>query len=101
MTMHDDIDLRARFQAMADDEAVAAPDLTFGHIDAWRTAMRIQKRRALGTGAVVGMAAAATFMLVTGLVLGASSGYASAAVIIKERGDTPLPPATGLAVLKN
>jgi hypothetical protein len=98
--MQDD-DLRARFKGIAADDAASAPDLTFGHIEAWRTAMRIQKRRALGTGAVVGMAAGTVLALTIGLVLGASTGYASAGEIVKERGDTPLPPGSGLAVLKN
>jgi hypothetical protein len=101
MTMHDDNDLQARFRALADEDLAAAPDLSFGHIDAWRTAMRVQRRRTLGAGMIVGMAAGAVFALTVGLVLGASTGYASASEIIKERGDTPLPPAPALAVLRN
>src|SRR5205823_390745 len=52
-------------------------------------------------GMVIGIAAGAVGTLTIGLVLGASTGYASAGEIIKERGDTPLPPTAGLAVLKN
>jgi hypothetical protein len=58
-------------------------------------------RRTWRLGTVVGLAGGAVFTLAVGLMLGASTGYASAAVIIKARGDTPLPPAPALAVLKN
>jgi hypothetical protein len=40
-------------------------------------------------------------MLVVGLVLGSSTGYASAAVIVRRRGDSPLPPQATLSVLKS
>jgi hypothetical protein len=99
--MHDDTDLRARFKSVAATDAAVAPDLTAGHIDAWRTALRIQRRRTFRTGAIVGMAAGAVFALAIGLVLGVSTGYASAEEIIKSRGDTPLPPGPPLAVLRN
>jgi hypothetical protein len=58
-------------------------------------------RRRVRIGTIVGLAAGGVFTLTLGLVLGASTGYASAEVIIRERGDTPLPSAPALAVLKN
>jgi hypothetical protein len=101
MTMHDDTDLRAKFKTIAAADAAVTPELTSGHIDAWRTALRIQRRRTFRTGAIVGMAAGVVFALAIGLVLGVSTGYASAEDIIKSRGDTPLPPAPTLAALRN
>lgn len=52
-------------------------------------------------GMMVGIAAGAVFTLTVGLLLGASTGYASAETIVRARGDQPLPPSTSLAVLKN
>jgi hypothetical protein len=58
-------------------------------------------RRTWRIGTIIGVAAGAVFTLTVGLVLGASTGYASAEEILKERGDTPLPSRPALAVLKN
>jgi hypothetical protein len=51
-------------------------------------------------GTVIGLAAGAVATLTIGLVLGTSTGYASAEVILKERGET-VSVRPGLAVLKN
>lgn len=99
--MENDDDLRARFQSLAAEDAAGAPELSFGHVSAWRTALRIQRRRTMGAGTVVGIAAGAVLALTLGLVLGASTGYASAEEIIRSRGDTPLPSPPALAVLRN
>jgi len=52
-------------------------------------------------GTIIGIAAGGVFTLSVGLVLGASTGYASAAEIIKDRGDSPLPPGAGIAALRS
>ncbi|HEX4683427.1 MAG TPA: hypothetical protein VH277_11995 [Gemmatimonadaceae bacterium] len=56
--------------------------------------------RAMHIGTIIGIAAGAVMMLTMGLVLGASTGYASAESIVRRRGDEPLPPAAVLAGLK-
>lgn len=58
-------------------------------------------RRTRRVAMVAGLAAGAVVMLTIGLVLGASTGYASAREIVNERGDTPLPPQPTLSVLRN
>jgi hypothetical protein len=105
--MHDnnndqyDDDLRARFRLLEAEAGAAAPELSAARINDWRSELLMQSRRSWRVGTVVGVAAGGVVMLTVGLVLGASTGYASAEVIIKERGDTPLPPAPAFAVLKN
>src|SRR5215471_2890818 len=72
---------------------------------AWRSEMQFDppsmSRRTRRVAVVTGIAAGAVVMLTLGMVLGATTGYASAGEIVKERGDTPLPPQPTLAVLKN
>lgn len=101
MTTHDDDDLRGRFRALSKHDRAAAPALTSGDINAWRSNLLLHSRRQWSAGMVAGLTAGAVGMLTLGLVLGASTGYASAEVIIKERGDTPLPAPPTLAVLRN
>ncbi|HEX4683425.1 MAG TPA: hypothetical protein VH277_11985 [Gemmatimonadaceae bacterium] len=96
---HDD-GLRARFHALAAEMEAAAPDVTATQIRAWRAAMRIERQRHWRAGALVGAAAAAVITLTVGLILGASTGYASAESIVRERGDVPLPAVAKLAGLR-
>jgi hypothetical protein len=74
-------------------------------VRAWRREVRFGApsipHRNWGVAKVAALAASAIAMLVTGLVLGASTGYASAGMIVKRRGGTPLPPQAPLAVLKS
>ena len=74
-------------------------------VRAWRRDVRFGApaipHRNWGVAKVAGLAASAIAMLVTGLVLGASTGYASAEIIVKWRGGTPLPPQPPLAVLRS
>lgn len=98
---NDDNDLRGRFHTLADAADKRTPDLTAAHINAWQSTVHLRRRQAVGVGMVIGMAAGAVITLTIGLVLGASTGYASAETIIRARGDTPLPPQPTLAVLKN
>src|ERR1043166_3539170 len=98
---HIDDDLRARFHARSAQAAGAAPELSAAQLNAWRATLLREQRRTWRVGTVVGVAAGAVLALTVGLVLGASTGYASASEIIKERGDTPLPPPPALAVLRN
>jgi hypothetical protein len=99
--MQNDHDLRDRFRALSTEEAESAPALSSAHLNAWRSTLLMRSRQTWRFGTVVGVAAGAVAMLTIGLVLGASTGYASAEEIVKERGDTPLPAAPPLAVLKN
>ena len=97
--MNDD-ELRERFHSLGRETELAAPELTSRDLRAWRSAIELQRRHVWSTGMIVGMAASAVVTLTIGLVLGASTGYASAEVILKERGE-PTPARPGLAVLKN
>jgi hypothetical protein len=101
MTMQNDDDLRERFRALSSAEETSAPRLSHADIDAWRSGFLLRPRRSWRAGTVAVFAAGAVVMLTIGLVLGASTGYASAEVIIKERGDTPLPNPPAFAVLRN
>jgi hypothetical protein len=60
-----------------------------------------EDKRRVRMASIIGIAAGAVMTLTIGLMLGASTGFASAGELVRERGDTPLPPARGLAVLKN
>jgi hypothetical protein len=95
-----DVEVRERFQSLGREAESAAPDLTTQDLRAWRSAIALQRRRTWSAGMVVGLAAGAVVTLTIGLVLGASTGYASAEVVLKEHGE-PSPARPGLAVLKN
>src|SRR6185436_15721604 len=60
---------------------------------------RTSRTRRLGM--VIGLAMGAVVTLTIGLVLGASTGYASAEVVRKEHGDTSSSPRPALALLRN
>jgi hypothetical protein len=83
------------FRASLESEVVRAwrRDIRFGVPAKPDPARQVAKAAGLGLSAVA--------LLVTGLVLGASTGYASAGTIVKRRGGTPLPPQPPLAVLKS
>jgi hypothetical protein len=89
--MQNDDDLRTRFHALAAEEGPDAP--------AFKRPI-VYPQRTWRLGMIAGLAAGAVVMLTIGLVLGTSTGYASAEVILRERGET-LAVRPALAVLKN
>lgn len=101
MTDERDDDLRERFRAVAGEDLGAAKKFSHAEINAWRAQLLKHSRRSWSAGMVVGMAAGALVMLTVGLMLGASSGYASAEVVLREHGETVPPVRPALAVLKN
>ncbi len=99
--MHDDDKLRDAFRALGAESESLARDVRPSDLNAWRSELLRRSHRSWSAGTVLGVTAGAVAMLTIGLVLGASTGYASAEVVLREHGETMPALRPGLAVLKN